>query len=329
LGPAEQAAAARRGAALFRLEEHGALVVSGGDRVRWLDGMLTCDVARLAAAGRAVARALALTRKGQIVADLCVWAQPAGLWLETERAALAGLFEHLRRHVAADDVEIAGPDEERALLALEGPAAAAVLERAAPGTPLPGVGGVAPVAIGGAEVALAGLGESAFRVALPAALAERVEAALLAAGAPLGLVRGSREAREILRVEAGVPGFATELAQGLLPAEARLEAAICFDKGCYTGQEIVARVASRAQIRRVLAGLRLAGPSAPEPGAGVLAGGEEVGRVTSGALSPAVGAIALALLRISHASPGTELRVGPHPARVVPLPFVAPGARPG
>ena len=329
MGPAEIAAAARRAAALFRLGERGLLVVSGGDRVRWLDGMLTRDVAGMAARGVG-GRALALTRKGQVLADLFVWPRPEGFWLETERAALPGLLEHLRKHVAADDVAIAGPAADLVLLALEGPASGEVLARAARGATPPGAEAVADGALAGVAVALAGFGdsgESAWRIAAPAAEVPRVEEALAAAGAPLGLARGSDAAREILRVEAGVPGFAQELARGLLPAEARLEAAISFDKGCYTGQEIVARVASRAQIRRVLVGLRLGAAPLPESGAAVLAGEDPVGEVTSAVRSPACGAIALALVRLPHDAPGTQLRVGAHPAAVSTLPFVAAAAR--
>jgi folate-binding protein YgfZ len=298
--------------------------------VRWLDGMLTRDVTRLAAGGRSGCRALALTRKGQIVADLRVWLRPGGFWLETERAALPGLLEHLRKHVAADDVELSDAAQELALLAVEGPAAPEVLARATGGAPLPAEGEVAAATIAGVSLALAGWGESgerAFRIAAPTDAAARVEEALAAAGAPLGLVRGSAAAHEILRIEAGTPGFAGELAQGLLPAEARLTAAIAFDKGCYTGQEIVARVESRAQIRRILVGLRLEGEPAPARGAPIHAADERVGEVTSSALSPACGTIAIGLVRLPHDAPGTALRVETLSARVVPLPFVAPAAR--
>jgi folate-binding protein YgfZ len=304
--------------------------VSGADRVRWLDGMLTRDVTRLAAGGRTGCRALALTRKGQIVADLRVWPRQGGFWLETERAALPGLLEHLRKHVAADDVELSDAAPELALLAVEGPAAHEVLARATGGAELPAEGEVAAAAVAGIALALAGWGESgemAFRIAAPTSAAARVEEALFAAGAPLGLVRASAAAHEILRIEAGVPGFAGELALGLLPAEARLTAAIAFDKGCYTGQEIVARVESRAQIRRILVGLRLEGEPAPTRGAAIRAAEERVGEITSSARSPALGTIAIGLVRVPHDAAGTALHVEALPARVVPLPFVAPAAR--
>jgi folate-binding protein YgfZ len=337
-GPVELAALARRGVGLFELPHRGIVEVAGDDRVRWLDGMLTNDVSRLRPGPEGSGcRALVLDRKGGIVADVHVWLRPAALWLEADAAALPGLLEHLRRLVVADDVRLAALGPAIALLALEGPAAAEVLARAAgrelplaAGRELPlAEGAVAEVAIAGAAAVVAAYGESgevARRIAVPADAAARVAGGLAAAGRPLGLVAGSAEALEILRIEAGTPRFGAELAAGVLPAEARLEAAIDFDKGCYTGQEIVARVASRGEVRRRLAGLRLGAGAAPAPGDPIEAAGLRVGEVTSGCVSPACGAIGLGFVRRPADAPGTELHVGGRPARAAALPFVRPAA---
>jgi folate-binding protein YgfZ len=324
------ASAARAAAGLFALPQRGVLEVEGEDRVRWLDGMLTNEVARLAPGpGRSGCRALALTRKGGVLADVHIWLRPRCFWLETEAAAVPGLLAHLRKLVVADDVQLADRSSALAILALEGPAAPDLLERAA-GRPLElAEGSVAELEIGGVALAAAAYGasgEPAFRLAAPARAASRAVAALQEAGRPLGLVEGTEEAFEILRIEAGTPRFGAELDPGVLPAEARLEAAIAFEKGCYTGQEVVARVESRGRVRRHLVGLRVEGDAAPEPGAAVEAQGARVGEVTSGCVSPSCGPIALAYVSVPHDAPGTSLRVGGRVCRVAPLPFVVPRA---
>ena len=321
--------ATRRAAGLFSLPERGIVEVAGEDRVRWLDGMLSNDVTKLAPGPeRSGCRALALTRKGQILADLRVWLRPAALWLETDAAAIRGLLEHLGKLVVADDVRLAPVGPEIALFALEGPAAQGVLERAAGRAVVLAAGAVAELEIAAAPVVAAAYGdtgETAFRLAAPAGAARRVALALAETGRPQGLVVGSGEAFEILRIEAGTPRFGAELGPDVLPAEARLETAIAFDKGCYTGQEIVARVESRGQVRRRLVGLRVRGESAPAPGAPIEAGALGVGEVTSGCVSPVCGAIGLGFVRVPHDAPGSELRVGSRPARAVTLPFVRAG----
>jgi folate-binding protein YgfZ len=305
--------------------------VAGEDRVRWLDGMLTNDVRRLAPGPeRSGCHALALTRKGGIVAELRVWLRPGSFWLETDAAAIPGLAVHLRGLVVADDVRLGEPVGALELLALEGPAAREVLERATGRDLALAEGAVAELEIAGVSCVAAAYGasgEAACRVALPAAGARRASEALLAAGAPVGLVAGSEAALEILRIEAGTPCFGTELGPDVLPAEARLEAAIAFDKGCYTGQEIVARVESRGQVRRHLVGLRLEGESAPTPGMTIEVGSAPVGQLTSGCISPACGAIGLAFVRVPHDAAGTPLRAGGRPARACALPFVASRGR--
>jgi folate-binding protein YgfZ len=265
-----------------------------------------------------------LTRKGQILADLRVWLRPAALWLETDAAAIPGLLEHLGKLVVADDVRLASVGPALALRALEGPASRDILERAAGAEVALAPGAVAELEIAAAPVVVAAYaetGEVGFRLATPADAAQRISLALAEAGRPLGLVIGSGQAFEILRIEAGTPRFGAELGRDVLPAEVRLEVAIAFDKGCYTGQEIVARVESRGRVRRRLVGLRLRAEAAPAPGAPIEAGGLAVGEVTSACVSPVFGAIGLGLVRMPHDAPGSELLVGGHPATAAALPF--------
>jgi len=322
------AVATRHAAGLFALPFRGIVEVAGEDRIRWLDGMLSNDILRLAAGPeRSGCRALALTRKGQILADLHVWLRPEALWLETDAAAIPGLLEHLRKLVVADDVRLADVGAAFGLLALEGPASPEILEGAAGSALGLAPDAVAQVEIGGVPVAVAAYGETgeaAFRLAPAAGAARSIARYLAEAGRPQGLVAGSEESFEILRIEAGTPRFGAELGPDVLPAEVGLEVAIAFDKGCYTGQEIVARVESRGQVRRRLVGLRLLGRPAPVAGAPIAAGVQRVGELTSACDSPLCGAIGLGFVRLPHDAPGSELLVGGQAAAVEALPFVGP-----
>jgi folate-binding protein YgfZ len=130
------------------------------------------------------------------------------------------------------------------------------------------------------------------------------------------------DAWEVARVEAGLPAFGRDFGEDSMPAEAGLvPLAVSFTKGCYPGQEPVARLQYRGHANRGLRGLALSG-ALPEPGAAVLHGDREVGRVGSAVLSPRFGPISLAVLR-REVSDGDEVTVAGSAARVRPLPFAA------
>jgi folate-binding protein YgfZ len=330
VSPGELARRCRDAAGLFRLPGRGLVTVEGADRARWLDGMLTNQVATLEPGrARSGCYALLLTRIGRIVTDLHVIERGDAFWLECEAAAVAPLLATLAKFVVADDVRLAdrSPGWER--LALEGPASPRVFEAAAGEAP-----GLAPDAADGFELAgtpvIAGAwgvsGEPALQLFVPAGTGDVVYAALRRAGERHGLLEAGEDALEVLRIEAGTPRFGRELTESVLPAEAGLARAVSTTKGCYTGQEIVARMASRGEASHALAGLSLASEPLPAPGAAVTAGASRVGEVTSAALSASAGAIALAYLRRAHAAPGTRLGVEGREARVTALPFVAPRA---
>jgi folate-binding protein YgfZ len=146
---------------------------------------------------------------------------------------------------------------------------------------------------------------------------ERLREALLEAGA----VQVSAAAAEILRIEAGVPRFGAEMGSETMPAEAGIVAdAVSFTKGCYIGQETVARLHYKGKPNRHLRGLRLSAQA--EPGTALRLGEKEVGRLGSAGVSPALGLIGLAILR-REAEPGAELAVGEDgvTAEVTALPF--------
>jgi folate-binding protein YgfZ len=209
------------------------------------------------------------------------------------------------------DVEVVDQSAERSLICLIGPRAAEIA-----GTPpLPEFANQ-PTSVAGADVVAVGTRDG-IDLLLPLTENERVLAALIAAGA----VEVTPEAVEIVRVEAGVPRFGAEMDSATMPAEAGIvEDAVSFTKGCYIGQETVARLHYKGRPNRHLRGLRLSG--AADPGAPLRLGDKEVGTLGGAVVSPAFGPIGLAILR-REAEPGTELAVGEDgvTAQVVALPF--------
>ena len=318
--PEDQVRVARAGAALFPRGDAGLVVVTGADRVRWLDGMLSNDVARLEPGPeRSGCPALLLTRKGRIVADPHVLLRPDALWLAVARDAVPAVIATLDRFIVADRVELSDGSDAWDRLALEGPAAPSLLESAAGAPPDLAAGAVADAQLAGIPVVVAAFGvtPTGRHLFAPAGSGERASAALLAAGATLA----GAEALEILRIEEGLPRLYAELDDDVLPAEAGLDGSISATKGCYTGQEIVARLASRGRVNHRLVGLVFDVGVPPSRGDAIRDGTREVGEITSACVSPGAGAIALGFVRATRAEPGTRLDVAGLPARVAPLPF--------
>jgi folate-binding protein YgfZ len=295
---------------LLDRSERGKLLVSGPDAAEYLQGQLTNDVEALAP-GEGQYSAL-LDRKGHMQADMRVLRPTAEeVWIDTEPEAIAAARRHLEMYSIGRDVKVADVGEERTILSLIGPRSVEVAGTAA----LP-ENACETAAVAGVECLLAGTA-AGLDLIVAAAAAERLREALLAAGA----VEVSAAAVEILRIESGTPRFGAEMGTETMPAEAGIvEAAVSFTKGCYIGQETVARLHYKGRPNRHLRGLRLSAPA--EPGTALRLGEKEVGRLGGAAVSPALGPIGLAILR-REAEPGTELAVGEDgvTARVVDLPF--------
>jgi tRNA-modifying protein YgfZ len=288
----------------------GKLLVTGPEAAEYLQGQLTNDVEALAP-GEGCYAAL-LDRKGHVQADMRVLRlAPEEIWIDTESAALEAARRHLQTYKIGREVEVADVSAERALFALIGPRSAEVAST----PPLP-PHRCEQVTAHGVECLAVGARDG-IDLAPATADGGRLREALLAAGAPEVV----EEAAEILRIEAGTPRFGTEMGPQTMPAEAGIvEAAVNFEKGCYIGQEPVARLHYKGRPNRRLRGLRLSAPSAA--GEALRLGEKEVGSIGSSCLSPALGPIGLAIVR-REAEPGDELAVGEDgvTARVVDLPF--------
>ncbi len=295
---------------LLDRSDRGLLEVAGAEAAEYLQGQLTNDIEALEP-GRGCYAAL-LDRKGHMQADMRVLRVAAGtVWVETEAATLGAVRHHLQTYKIGREVEVGDLTAEQALLSLIGPAAAAIA--AAPSPPLHGS---VEATVCGVSCRVVGT-EDGIDLIAPSAEMTRLRDGLLGAGA----AEVGEEAAEILRIERGRPRFGAEMSTETMPAEAGIvEAAVSFTKGCYIGQEPVARLHHRGRPNRHLRGLRLDGAAAA--GDALRLGEKEVGRIGSFCVSPAHGPIALAIVR-REAEPGAELAVGEDgvTARVVDLPF--------
>ncbi len=294
----------------------GKLALVGAEAAGLLSGQVTNEVEALEE-GRGCYAAL-LTNKGKMLGDLRVLrvgGEAPELHLDCERVALQALFDQLRRAAIGWQGELGKRTLQEALFSLIGPTARAVA--GTPELPFDEHSHVAVMLAGAPARTIAT--DLGVDVLCRAEDAERVRTALLeAAGA---LVVGEAAA-EALRVQRGRPRYGVDLDDGVIPQEAGLnDRAVSFSKGCYVGQETVARLHWRGKPNRHLRGLRLTGPA--EDGATLTsAAGKAVGALSSVLEHPDHGWIALALVR-REIAPGTVVTVGAKSeATVVALPFV-------
>jgi folate-binding protein YgfZ len=317
--PAAEYAALRSGVALLDLGFRTVVRASGSDRVSFLQGMLTNDVAGLAP-GRGCP-ALLLTIQGRVTADLRVAAVDDALLLELDVRVCDEAVAALEKLIIADDVELQADEPPTTLLALEGPGAAGVLGALAADLP---PYGHARLDVGGVPVRVQRASEvrgPGYVVHVAAARAPELWEALARQGArPCGMA-----ALEGRRVEVGVPRIGLDMDASTLALEVPVEDAISMTKGCYLGQEVIARGTARGHVNRRLVGLRLEGPR-PLAGTPLLRDGKEVGRLTTIAATFGAGGLgALGFARREVWEPGTQLAVaGADPgtrARVAAFPL--------
>ena len=287
--------------------ERGKLALTGSEAKTFLHGQVTNDIEGLEP-GQGCYAAF-LTHKGKMLGDMRVLDVGHELLLDTERVALQELFNMIRRYKLGRDVELHKRTLETALLSLIGPDA----RRIAGAEDIVEEHRNRHAEIAGVPVVLVAT-DVGIDVFAPAESKETVIA-------ELGVPAVDAEAAEVLRVERGRPRYGVDLDESVIPQEGGLnERAVSFTKGCYVGQETVARLYYRGKPNRRLRGLRLSAPAST--GDVLRLGDKQVGRLGTVAVSPLYGPIALALVR-REAAPGDTLAVGEGDtsAQVVELPF--------
>ena len=344
------------GAGLIDLSPRGRIEVSGAEAVQFLNGMITNDVKTLAD-GAWMAAAFP-TVQGRLVASVRVTNRGGAFLFDTELATHERVLKTLERFTLAGDFKVRDITGETALLSVQGAGAAEIVGAALGETAARTERGQATVISHGwgsqpfkitevvpnihtpeneAEVSrllnahsltvvrATHTSEDGFDIYTSAGEAPALVDALLSAGArPFGY-----DALEVLRIEAGIPRFGVDMSEANVVLEAVPDEAVSFTKGCYIGQEIIARIHWRGHVARKLTGLISEARAELQGEAKVKSlDGKEIGRVTSSVFSPRAGrAVALAYIRYNYLEPGTEVRViaedgGESVAHVASLPLV-------
>jgi folate-binding protein YgfZ len=317
--------------------QHGAVVANRSDRLRMLftgekaaeslTGLVTNDVVSLTP-GRGQ-YAAALTNKGKILADIRIFAREDGLLVDANPAAGAQFAAMVKKFVNPRLAKYQDISQQTGDVGVFGAHALKVIRAVFSGTEIPGI--LTPFAhvsvnAGDSTVMIARVpdfGVDGYDIIGPRDAIEALQVKLVNAGAQ----EDAGEALHIARIEAGRPEWGIDMDESMLAQEMDMDRldAISFTKGCYTGQETVARVHYRGHVNRLLRGLRFdQAVFAPSGTALVDESGKEVGTVKSGTVSPRLGAIALAVIR-REVEPGAGLRAAwagqQLGATVVSLPF--------
>ncbi|MFE2044271.1 glycine cleavage system aminomethyltransferase GcvT [Streptomyces sp. NPDC059477] len=325
--------AVRTRAGLFDLSHMGEITVTGPQAAGLLNFAL---VGNLAAVGVGRARYTMICRAdGGILDDLIVYRLAEAEYLVVANASNAQVvLDALTERAAGFDAEVRDDRDAYALLAVQGPESPGIL-KSLTDADLDGLKYYAglPGTVAGVPALIARTGytgEDGFELFVKPEHAVAVWQALTEAGAPAGLVPCGLSCRDTLRLEAGMPLYGHELSAALTPFDAGLGRVVKFDKdGDFVGREALAAAAEKAAADppRVLVGLIAEGRRVPRAGYAVVAGGDTVGEVTSGAPSPTLGRpIAMAYVDAAHAAPGTagvgvDIRGSHEPYEVVALPF--------
>jgi folate-binding protein YgfZ len=322
--------AVRQAVGIADLSHRGKIRVMGDDRVKWLQTVISNDVLSLQP-GQGLYSSL-LTHKGKMLTYFRLYMQTDAVTLEDVGEIGETTFQSLRKFLLyGTKAKMENCAETWGLLLTSGPKAAHVIQTAfgvdvADLQPVnfitAQIGGFTALVLRTEET-----GEVDIELLLPAAGLPTAWSAVLDAGAKFGIQPFGTQAREALRMEAGLPAAGPDLNEDIVPPEANLEGkAFSLNKGCYPGQEVVARMDTYGTVRRHLVGIVLKDSTVPPKRAKLFAGDREVGWISSAARSPQLGqVIALGFPLRDFSQPGTELTVefggGRHPATVHPLPF--------
>jgi folate-binding protein YgfZ len=312
--------ALRERCGVYDLGFRAKISLTGGDRVRWLNGMVTNNIRDLAA-GQGV-YAFLLNPQGHILGDLFAYNRGESITVDTDRSQLEKILATFDHYIIMDDVEVGNLSEQLTALGIDGPQARAVL--AAAGF---AIADMRPLQIASAKwrgldcSVVRGEHEShpSYEISIAPENVRQLWDALVAAGAvPVGA-----EALELQRIVSGIPRYGMDIRERDLPQETEQARALNFNKGCYVGQEIVERIHSRGTVHRKFTGFVAGGAVEIAAGAKIVAGEKEVGEITSAAsvrLESGETTVALGYIRREVGVPGREVMIGTSRATVAQLP---------
>jgi folate-binding protein YgfZ len=317
--PRAEFAAITKSSGVYDLGWRGKIIITGEDRSRWLNGMVTNNIKDLPL--NSGNYNFLLNAQGRIQGDMYVYNRGEYLLIDTERSQVEHLTKTLDHFIIMDDVELTDASEKITSIGVQGPKSAEILKAI-------GIEPNSPDPLTVCDLTWKGIGISVTRMAnddyltyeiwLAPENAGKLWDALVAAGAtPTGT-----EALEMFRVLAGVPKYGTDIRDRDLPQETEQKHALNFTKGCYIGQEIVERIRSRGNVHRMFTGYILEGMA--ERGMKIIASEKEVGELTSVTRIPLDSGekvLALGYIRREVGPVGAQVKIGETRATVASLPF--------
>ena len=314
----DEFAALRSTCGVHDLPASAKIKLTGSDRVRWLNGMVTNNVRDLAA-GHGV-YAFLLNPQGHILGDMTAFHRGDHLLLESDKAQLEKLLATFDHYIIMDDVEVATVSEQLSTLGLTGPKAAEVLKAAGIDLPEQQPLEIAEVSWQGTKISVI-RGDSETYPSYSLWIAPEHAATLRRDLVSKGALLVGQDALEIYRIALGMPRYGKDIRERDLPQETEQARALNFSKGCYVGQEIVERIRSRGNVHRKFTGFRLSG-AACAPGTKIQAQGKDVGEVTSSVVVPAPdGEHPVALGYVRRELAGEKVDIAGSRAIVTELPF--------
>ena len=331
--PLAEHAALGESAGILDLSFRGRLCILGTDRVKFLNGQVTNNVKELPAGGGCYAALV--SAKGKIQSDLHIYILENEILLDFEPGLVGAVQQRLEKYIIAEDVQVADVSAPYGLWSVQGPKAAAVIKRLPWNFALP----EKPCAL--ARIDDAALGEiyvmnharthcAGYDLFVPSGAMQPVADQLITAAKETGGRFCGWQALETARIEAGIPRFGADMDETNLASEVLDTGAISYSKGCYIGQEVIARVRTYGQAAKSLRGLRLPDNvrALPVKGDKLFLGEKEAGYITSAVASPRLKVnIALGYVRREANQTGTELllQMPPDkiPVKIVELPFVS------
>ncbi len=326
--PLEEYLAVRKGVGLIDLSHHGKLRVSGKEHLKFLQGMVTNDLMKLGE-GKGLYATL-LTVKGRMFSDMRIYRDRESILLELEPGLNEKVRELLVKYRLSYKANIEDLTDTSCLFSINGPYSKGLLKKTLrEEIPELKENEFLERVINDSEIMIVRInrtGEDGYDIFSKADRAKTFWESLIENGRGLGIKLVGLDAMETLRIEAGIPRYGADMDEDTIPLEAGLLDAISFEKGCYVGQEVIARIKWRGHVNRCLVGFEIEGDTIPSKGHKIFHDEREIGHITSSVFSPFFKkVIALGYIRREFKEPGTAVLVklngNSKSGRIVKTPF--------